>query len=231
MRKRNRPTFEEGEDPDEEEPCYLSPEDQALKIRLREVGVYYLCGTIDSSLVQPIHQDLLLKHLDPDWPDSAAVRLIINSLGGTASDTWHLIDLLGFIRMPVHTVAFGNCVSAGAMILACGDKGQRVVAPNTSIMIHRFSISTEGTQAELVAHRKWQDQEYARDIRFFLQHSKYRTMKALEEKLLHTTDNWMTAEEAIDHGIADSILSPESSSSFLPTVYKGSRGGRGKTRS
>jgi ATP-dependent Clp protease protease subunit len=100
----------------------------------------------------------------------------------------------------------GNCLSAGGILLAAGTKGHRVVTPNTIIMIHRFSWGSWDKQAELLEHRHAEDIEYSNDTRFWTEASKWKTNALLEKNLLRPTDTWLSAEEALSHGIIDKIL-------------------------
>ena len=106
---------------------------------LRERGIYYIFEEITQALLKPIHQDILLKHCSPSWSDKRGITLIINSPGGELDPVWGLIDLLDFIRMPVTTLAMGSCASGATLLLASGTIKRRIIAANTTSMVHRFS--------------------------------------------------------------------------------------------
>lgn len=173
---------------------------------LRERGVYYISGDITSSNLKPIHQDILLKHLTPTWEDDHPITLVINSAGGDLGEAWALIDLLNFVRMPITTIGIGECLSAACLLLASGTIGKRILSFNTTVMMHRFTWGTYDKQAELVEHRRAQDASHKRMLRFLLRKTVYKTRAGLEKHLLRPVDTWLTAKEAVAHGLADHIL-------------------------
>jgi ATP-dependent Clp protease protease subunit len=110
--------------------------------------------------------------------------------------------------MDIRTTGLGIVGSAAASLLSCGTKGKRCIAPNTSIMVHGAFDSIEGNHEQLVSRMRWMQHEQERDIRFWLEHSKYKTREAVLQNLLTAVDIWMTAEEAVNHGIIDYISQP-----------------------
>jgi ATP-dependent protease ClpP protease subunit len=76
---------------------------------LKKKGIYYITGEIGFNSLLDIHQDILLKHMDPKWTDD--IQLIINSYGGYVAEGYSLIDLLDWVRMDVRTIAIGFCGS------------------------------------------------------------------------------------------------------------------------
>lgn len=173
--------------------------------KLREKGIYYITGSIEQDSLLEIHQDILLKHLDPSWKDD--IQLIVNCLGGEIPEGWAFIDLLKFIRMDVRTVGMGECCSLGAMLVACGTNGKRIAAQNLSLMVHGASSFNfiNGNKQQIIAQMKWVEHEHERDINFWIQHSKHKTRKQIEKYFLNGSDQYFTAEQALNHGIVDFI--------------------------
>lgn len=168
-------------------------------------GIYYIVGEVEPGLLTAIQKDILLKHLDPQW--NGDVQLFINTMGGDVAATWALIDLLDWVRMDVRTIGLGECWSAGACLLACGTKGKRFCSKNSSVMIHGANFQgLGGNRSEILANLKDVDNEHNKDVEFWIQHSKYKTSKAIESKFLDGKDHYMTAKEALAHGIIDEII-------------------------
>ena len=90
---------------DEFEFVYTDAEDA-----LRNAGIYYITGEIDTDSLLAIHQDILAKHIDPSWRNRE-IQLVINSIGGEVSEGWMFLDLLDFVRMDVRTVGMGEICS------------------------------------------------------------------------------------------------------------------------
>lgn len=172
---------------------------------LTQAGIYYIWGEITQGTLKDIHADVLLKHYLGPKKYNSPVQFMVNSCGGDADETWALIDLLANLRFKVATSGFGTCASAGAMLLAAGTKGLRTVAPNCTIMIHRFYGGNSGKHHELLAHRSAEDAEHDKDLAFWSKHSKYKTAAQVEKYLLRKEDTWLTPHQAVQHGIVDQI--------------------------
>jgi len=171
---------------------------------LRKKGIYYITGTIEEDSLLHIHQDLILKHQDPKWKDD--VQIIINSLGGDVGEGWALVDLINFVKMDVRTIGMGYCQSLGALLLSAGSPGKRIAAKNLAVMIHGMQTATDyGDKSQLVAQVKYVIQEHERDIRFWIEHSKYTTRRQVEKFFLNGHDNHFNADQSLKHGIVDFI--------------------------
>ena len=182
---------------------------------LTKKGIYYIYGEIETCSLLSIHQDILLKHMDPKWNDD--VQIIVNSFGGCAAEGFSLIDLLNWVRMDVRTVAIGFCGSMGACVACCGTPGKRFVTKNASIMIHGASWGADGNVHQIATVTKEMQREHERHVDFWLRHSKYSKREDIEKYFLHgRNDEYMSAEEAIRHGIFDGICGE----SKTPTLKK-----------
>lgn len=171
---------------------------------LKDRGIYYITGQISENSLLEIHQDVLLKHLDPHWKDD--IQLIINSPGGMMNEMNTLIDLLDWVRMDIHTTAIGEVASAGACLACCGTKGKRVITPNTTVMIHGPMVEVGGNKGQIVSETNEMKRVHNRMVQFWIKHSKYKTEKQIEKHFLHGKyDVFMDAEEAVKHGIFDHI--------------------------
>lgn len=148
-----------------------------------------------------VAQLLLLEQQDPD----AEITMYINSPGGSVIDGLAIADTMEFISCDVRTVGVGMQASMGSFLLASGTPGKRHALKRSQIMIHRLSGGTKGDYHSMESN--WEhtkklhtllQQEYAR-----MSQGK-RTAEEFEELMRY--DNWLTLEEAIDHGIIDSII-------------------------
>jgi ATP-dependent protease ClpP protease subunit len=64
------------------------------------------------------------------------LTLILNTPGGSVSDGFALIDVMGTSRLEISTVGLGQVASMGVLLLSAGTKGKRVLTKNTEIMAH-----------------------------------------------------------------------------------------------
>lgn len=182
---------------------------------LKHNGIYYITGTIETGDLLDIQQDILMKHLDPNWKDD--IQLIINSPGGEASEGWALVDLLDWVKMDVKTVGIGQVCSLGAILVACGTPGKRALTRNSSMMIHGASTyGVGGNVQQLATHMKDMEIEFEKSLRFWSEHSKYKTKEEVKSVFLNGLDVYLTPEEAVFHGVIDAIIQQK----IIPKVKK-----------
>ena len=156
----------------------------------------------DTSASLIIAQLLFLESADPDKD----IQLYINSPGGSVTAGWAVYDTMQYIKCDVSTICLGLAASFGAFLLAGGAHGKRMALPNSEIMIHQPAIHGNGIQGP------------ASDIKImsdYMQKSRQRlnrvlavnTGRSVEEIARDTErDNFMSAEEALEYGLIDSIL-------------------------
>ena len=156
----------------------------------------------DTSASLIIAQLLFLESADPDKD----IQLYINSPGGSVTAGWAIYDTMQYIKCDVSTICLGLAASFGAFLLAGGAHGKRMALPNSEIMIHQPAIHGNGIQGP------------ASDIKImsdYMQKSRQRLNRVLavntgrsEEEIARDTerDNFMSAEEALEYGLIDSIL-------------------------
>ncbi|MDR3076932.1 MAG: ATP-dependent Clp endopeptidase proteolytic subunit ClpP [Synergistaceae bacterium] len=146
-----------------------------------------------------IAQLLFLESEDPDKD----VFLYINSPGGVVTSGLAIYDTMQYIKCPVSTICTGQAASMGAVLLAGGDKGKRIVLPNARVLIHQPSGGSRGQASDI----KIQADEIIK------------TRKILNEILAHHTgqpverierdterDFYMSAEEAVEYGLVDKVI-------------------------
>lgn len=160
----------------------------------------------DASASLIIAQLLFLESADPDKD----IQLYINSPGGSVTAGWAVYDTMQYIKCDVSTICLGLAASFGAFLLAGGTHGKRMALPNSQIMIHQPAMHGNGIQGP------------ASDIKImsdYMQKSRQRLNRVLaantghsEEEIARDTerDYFMSAEEALEYGLIDSILTKRS---------------------
>lgn len=170
-----------------------------------EAGIYYMADGFTSESTKPIVQWIIEKNLLPDSERPEELTLIINSPGGSVHAAFALIDTLRGSAIPVKTVGMGLIASCGLLTFMAGTKGRRFLTPNTSILSHQYSWGSGGKEHELFARVKEFELSSAR----MMEHYKKCTgmsEKKIREVLLPAEDVWLSAEEAVKHGIADKVI-------------------------
>lgn len=153
---------------------------------------------VSASLV--VAQMLFLEAEDP----SKDISLYINSPGGSVSAGLAIYDTMNFIKSDVSTICIGMAASMGAFLLAGGTKGKRFALPNAEIMIHQPSGGARGqaTEIQIVAENIIKTKKKLNQI------LSENTGKPLEVIEIDTErDHYMSAEEALEYGLIDSIIS------------------------
>jgi ATP-dependent Clp protease protease subunit len=132
------------------------------------------------------------------------LNLIITSPGGDLNAAFALIDVMRGSAIPVRTIGLGQIASAGLMIFIAGDKGMRILTPNTSILSHQYSWGAIGKEHELFATVK----EFDLTTKKMIQHYKKctgLTEAKIREVLLPPQDVWLSPQEAKKLGLCDDV--------------------------
>lgn len=172
-------------------------------IKLLENSVHFLNGDIEEENVAECIKWLVFENLDTKTP--RVLTLYINSQGGDLYQAFALIDVMRNSKHVVRTVGIGSIMSAAFLIFAAGDKGERYIAPNTGIMCHQYSDSSEGKHHDLKATMK-EGENCNQRMLDILKEATGLTAARVKTKLLNATDVYLTAQETVDLGIADQLL-------------------------
>lgn len=169
--------------------------------RLLKERVIFLTGQVEDHMANLICAQLLF--LESENPEKD-IYLYINSPGGSVTAGMSIYDTMNFIKPDISTVCMGQAASMGAFLLSGGAKGKRHCLPNARVMIHQPLGGFQGQASDFEIH--------AREIlaikeklnRLMAQHS-----GQPYEKVCNDTDrdNFLTAEQALEYGLVDSILS------------------------
>ena len=173
-----------------------------IGVKLLENSVHFLTGEITEENIDEAIKWLVYENLDNR---SKTLTLYINSTGGDLYSAFALIDIMKNSVHPVRTIAVGAAMSAAFLIFASGTKGERYCGKNTSLMCHQFSDSTEGKYHDIKATMK--DSELSNQKMVdVLKEATGLTTSIIKKKLLPASDVYLTAEEAIELNVADSLL-------------------------
>ena len=165
---------------------------------------HFLMGEIDDENIEKAIRWLLYENMDNSNPDKI-LTIYINSTGGSLTDAFGLIDVMQNSNFVVRTIGIGNVMSAAFLIFAAGDKGERYVAKNTSIMCHQFTDSIDEKYHDIKAALK--ETEYCnKRMVDILTEATGLVPSKVKAKLLPASDVYLTAEELLEFGVADHIL-------------------------
>lgn len=172
--------------------------------RLLKDRIIFLSDEVnDKTASIVVAQLLFLEAQDPEKD----IHLYINSPGGSITAGMAIYDTMNHIKADVSTICVGLAASMGAFLLAGGEKGKRFALPNSEIMIHQPLGGTRGqaTDIEIQAKRILKMKE---DINRILSENTGQPFEKIAEDT--ERDNFMTAEEAKEYGLVDSVVEKKS---------------------
>jgi ATP-dependent Clp protease, protease subunit len=144
------------------------------------------------------------------------ISLFINSPGGLVTAGLAIYDTMQFIKPDVATFVVGQAASMGSFLAQAGAPGKRFVLPESRTMIHRVSSGTPGTRGSVhVQELQFEDakrtyEESQRiNKRLTELYVKHNTAGKNYEELFETMkfDTFLSAEEAVEYGLADKVIS------------------------
>jgi ATP-dependent Clp protease protease subunit len=154
---------------------------------------------ITASLV--VAQLLFLESEDPDKD----ISLYINSPGGSITAGMAIYDTMNYIKCDVATICVGMAASMGAFLLTGGAKGKRSALPNSEIMIHQPSAGYRGQASDIQIHAERIIQIKKNLNRIMAENCGQSVEKVTQDS---ERDNFMSAQEALEYGLIDKIITP-----------------------
>ena len=173
-----------------------------LYSRLLKDNIIFLQTPIDDTVASVICAQLI--HLESENPDKD-INIYINSPGGDITSLFAIYDTMQFIKNDIATICLGQAASAAAVLLAAGTHGKRLALPHSRILLHQpYGQVGYGqvTDLEIAAKEILRMRELLEEI---LAHHTGQS----RERVHNDTDRdfVMEANEAIEYGIIDAVLS------------------------
>ena len=155
-----------------------------------------------------------LLYLEAENPDRD-ITLFVNSPGGSVTAGLAIYDTMQFIKPDVATYVMGQAASMGSFLAQSGAKGKRFVLPESRTMIHRVSSGTRGTSGSVhVQDLQFEDakRSFEESVRINKRltelYVRHNTAGKTYEELFETMkfDTFLSADEAVAYGLADSVM-------------------------
>ena len=173
--------------------------------RLLRDRIIMVGSVIDDNVANSVMAQMLF--LESDNPDSDIV-LYLNTLGGSVSAGLAIYDTMQYIRPDVQTWCVGQAYSMGAVLLAGGTSGKRYALPHATTLIHQpitTGISGQASDIDIHARQILRTREELYTI--LAQHTGQSSDKIEADA---DRDFYMTAQEALEYGLIDSVASRRS---------------------
>ena len=184
---------------DEQKSMPLSEE---IKKRfLSERKIFLWDSVTDETAAKKIEKLLYLDMLD----SSKEITFYMSTPGGSISAGMSIYDTMKLIKSPIKVVVTGIAMSMGSILLSAAPKGKRFLFPSARVMIHQPLIMGEMSGSAVDMHIQAQELERMRqELNKILAEASGQPI----EKISADTDRdfFMTAQEAIDYGLADEIV-------------------------
>ncbi|MBK6436578.1 MAG: ATP-dependent Clp endopeptidase proteolytic subunit ClpP [Rhodanobacteraceae bacterium] len=168
--------------------------------RLLKERVIFCVGPVEDYMANVIVAQMLF--LESENPDKD-ISLYINSPGGSVTAGLAIYDTMKFIKSDVSTICIGQAASMGAFLLSAGTKGKRFCLPNSRVMIHQPSAGFSGQASDIAIHAKEILSIKAKLNAMMAEHTG-RSLEQVERDV--DRDYFMSADEARDYGLVDSVL-------------------------
>jgi ATP-dependent Clp protease protease subunit len=168
--------------------------------RLLKDRIIFIGTPIDDHVASlTVAQLLFLESEDP----TKDINIYINSPGGSVTSGMAIYDTMQFVRPDISTICVGMAASMAQVLLCAGTKGKRYVLPNSRIMMHQPLGGTQGQATDIEIYTK--EMLRIREMLYTIisNHTGKDQKTILKDA---DRDNYMSAVQAVDYGIADKIL-------------------------
>ncbi len=180
--------------------------------RLLKDRVIFLNGEVEENMANVIVAQLLFLESENSDQD---IHMYINSPGGLVTAGLAIYDTMQFIKPDVATYVMGQACSMGSFLAQAGAVGKRYVLPESRTMIHRVSSGTPATRGSVhVQELQFEDakrtfEESQRiNKRLTELYVKHNTKGKTYDEMFETMkfDTFLSAEEAVQWGLADRVI-------------------------
>lgn len=148
-----------------------------------------------------------MNKIEPEESNLKPIEFYISTYGGNADDMFALYDIMRQVKKDseIHTIGMGKVMSAGVLLLAAGTKGKRKIGKYCRVMIHSVIGGSHGSLPNL-ANEMEAIQQIQKDYSEALITETNMSSKQLQDLLERKVNVYLSAQEAVDLGIADIII-------------------------
>lgn len=168
--------------------------------RLLKERIIFLTGQVEDHMANLVVAQLLF--LESENPDKD-IFLYINSPGGSVTAGMSIYDTMQFVKPNISTVCMGQACSMGAFLLAGGEKGKRHCLPNSRVMIHQPLGGFQGQASDIQIHAQ-EILTIKKKLNTLLAEHTGQPLEVVEQDT--DRDNFMSAAQAVEYGLVDSVL-------------------------
>lgn len=168
--------------------------------RLLKDRIIFIGTQIDDFVANAVVAQLLFLQMEDPKKD---IHVYVNSPGGSVTSGMAIYDTMQFMRCDIVTYCIGQVASMGTILLAAGTKGKRYALPNSRIMIHQPTGGASGQASDISIAAK-EILRWRKVLNEILSKHSGHPLDQIEKD--SDRDYFMTAEEAKEYGIVDSVI-------------------------
>tara|TARA_Y100000593_G_scaffold95018_1_gene198369 strand:+ start:22040 stop:22645 length:606 start_codon:yes stop_codon:yes gene_type:complete len=183
-------------------------EDIPLPMSPKEIRTIAMFGDVDEEKAGDMCMGLLmLTDFSEKDPPYDPITFYLSTYGGSADEMFSIYDMMSVVKTKceIHTIGLGKVMSAGTLLLAAGTKGQRKIGRHCRVMIHAVAAGSAGELHDIENEIK--SIKHIQELYISALSKETCMTKRTIQKLLDRKVNvYLTAEEAVEYGIADIII-------------------------
>jgi ATP-dependent Clp protease, protease subunit len=183
--------------------------------RLLAERIIILGQQVDDDIANLIVAQLI--HLESEDPDKD-ISIYINSPGGSVTAGLAVYDTMQYIKPDVQTICFGIAMSMGSLLLCGGTAGKRMALTNSRILIHQPSGGFEGQATDIEIHARETLKTRRKLEEIYAKHCDVGVDQVHEDL---ERDRFFTAEQAVEYGLVDKIVTSREQVEKNPTGFNG----------
>ena len=169
--------------------------------RLLKERIIFIGTAIDDTIANIVIAQLLFLQNEKKDAD---ISIYINSPGGAISSGLAIYDTMQYVQPDVSTTCIGMAASMGAVLLAGGAKGKRYALPNARVMIHQPWGGVQGSASDITIQAE-EILKIKQRLHEIVAHHTGKDVGTIEVD--SDRDNYMSAEEAKEYGLVDTVIS------------------------
>jgi len=177
----------------------------------KNVKTMTIIGDLEEEYAKEVMETLYAIKLTSDEEEEeekGPIQILISTYGGSILELFSIYDIIREIKSEdyeIHTHGLGKVMSAGVLLLASGTRGKRRIGKNCRVMMHSVIAGCEGTYVSLqneMDEIKYLQEQYKR----CLVEETNISMRSLNKYFKAGKNIYLSAEEAVELGIADEIV-------------------------
>jgi ATP-dependent Clp protease protease subunit len=167
--------------------------------RLMMDRIIWLAGPVNDRMSTVVQAQLMFL----DNLEEKNITIHVDTPGGSVKSGLSIVDVMNYIKSDIITINTGMAASMGSILLGNGTKGKRFSLPNSRVMLHQVSTGAQGTMADIeisIAEGRKYNEKLFKMLGDFTNKDPELVKKDANRDL------WLSAEEALEYGLIDGII-------------------------